>query len=112
MGTKVWRKIFEKNDKGHIDYVLWSAKEIVLVSGYGTRVQGFSYAYGFANWEYTLFEDNTVGETQQQQHKPTHVAGLTSKQSKDVHYLTDGRQLCYVGSKEKSCVDVSFEYII
>ena len=54
-GNIAWRKIFESNSNGKIDFVLWGAKEILVITGNGKRIQSFNYNNGFANWEYILF---------------------------------------------------------
>ena len=52
-----WRKIFESNPKGKVEFVLWGLKETLVVTSGGTRVQAFNYINGFANWEYALFNN-------------------------------------------------------
>lgn len=93
----MWRKVFESDDSGRIDYVLWSLKEILLVSNNGQRVQAFDYNNGFANWEYSLFNE----QAQKQE-----ITGLESRKERDSFYLTNGNQICLLSNKEKICIDL------
>lgn len=98
-GNIAWRKMFESNDLGKIDFVLWGSTEIVVITGDGQRVQSFNYNNGFANWEYVLFNRKANKK----------FNGIESKKEKGVFYLTDGKQICNVGFKEKICVDLPID---
>jgi hypothetical protein len=100
-GKIAWRKIFETNSNGNIENILWAQKEIVVVTGAGKRIQGFGYKHGFATWEYTLFNDLVTDSAK--------IIGIESKQDKDSYYFTNGVQLCYVGIKDKACVDLPLD---
>jgi hypothetical protein len=97
-GNIVWRKIFESNDLGKIDHVLFGTNEIVVITGNGHRVQSFNYNNGFANWEYILFNKNEIFDKQ--------FSAIESKREKETFYMTDGKQICHAGFKEKICVDL------
>lgn len=97
-GKIAWRKIFESNENGKIDHVLWGTKEILVVTGSGQRIQSFNYVNGFVNWEYQLFNKKEFLNKK--------FVSIESKRENENFYLTDGKQLCQVGFKEKICVDL------
>lgn len=97
-GNIAWRKIFESNEIGHIDFVLWGSSEILVITGNGRRVQSFDYSNGFANWEYTLFNRWELMDKK--------FAGLESKRQSGRFYVTDGKQICLLSLKERTCIDL------
>lgn len=97
-GNIAWRKIFESNENGKIEHVLWGTNEIIVITGNGQKIQSFNYANGFANWEYVLFNKNDLISRK--------FSGIESKRESESFYFTDGHQLCYLGFKEKICIDV------
>ena len=57
-GNIVWRKIFENNDLGDINHVIWGNKEIIVVKSNGKHVQAFNYNHGYLTLEFILFNKN------------------------------------------------------
>lgn len=100
-GNIAWRKIFESNAYGKVNYVLWGSAEIVVITGNGQKVQSFDYNNGFANWEYVLFNRNELQDKK--------FVGIESKKEAETFYFIDGKQICYVGFKEKICVDMPLD---
>lgn len=102
-GNIAWRKIFESNEMGRVDHVLWGSNEILAVTGNGRRVQSFDYNNGFANWEYTLFNKWELTDKK--------FAGFESKREAGRFYVTDGKQICHLSLKEKTCIDLPSELV-
>ena len=46
-----WRKVFEDNDYGKIDRIIWYDQEAVIVTGQGRRVRALRYADGLEVWQ-------------------------------------------------------------
>ena len=46
-----WRKIFESNEYGKIDRIIWYDQESVIISGHGKRVRALRYADGLEVWQ-------------------------------------------------------------
>ncbi|CAF1123636.1 unnamed protein product [Adineta ricciae] len=46
-----WRKVFEANDYGKIDRIIWYDQEGVIVTGNGRRVRALRYADGLEVWQ-------------------------------------------------------------
>lgn len=55
----VWRKIFENNELGDVNHVLWAKNEIVLINGNGKHIQTFNYNHGYVTREFSLFKNNS-----------------------------------------------------
>ncbi|CAF4664248.1 unnamed protein product, partial [Rotaria sp. Silwood1] len=46
-----WRKVFEANEYGKIDRIIWYDQESVIVTGQGRRVRALRYADGLEVWQ-------------------------------------------------------------
>jgi len=47
----VWRKVFEDNEYGKIDQIIWYDQESVIITGKGRRVRALRYADGLEVWQ-------------------------------------------------------------
>lgn len=46
-----WRKVFEDNDYGKIDRIIWYDQEAVIITGQGRRARALRYADGLETWQ-------------------------------------------------------------
>lgn len=46
-----WRKVFEDNDYGKIDRIIWYDQESVIITGQGRRARALRYADGLEVWQ-------------------------------------------------------------
>ena len=49
--VSVWRKVFEENEHGQIDRIIWYDQESVIVTGKGRRVRALRHADGLEVWQ-------------------------------------------------------------
>jgi hypothetical protein len=123
-GNIIWRKIFENNNFGDINYVLWANKEIVVVNSNGRHVQAFNYNHGYLTLEFPLFSNNSADLKfvilRIKKKKKNfnffflynfRYYGFESKIESEAYYLTNGYEICYLNSKDKSCTDLPTEFV-
>jgi hypothetical protein len=53
-----WRKVFEDNEYGKIDRIIWYDQESVIVTGQGRRVRALRYADGLEIWQLAATNSN------------------------------------------------------
>ncbi|CAF0717369.1 unnamed protein product [Adineta steineri] len=54
-----WRKVFETNEYGKIDRIIWYDQESVIISGQGRRARSLRYADGLEVWQLAATTTNT-----------------------------------------------------
>ncbi|UJR35326.1 hypothetical protein I4U23_028087 [Adineta vaga] len=57
-----WRKVFEANEYGTIDRIIWYDQEGVIVTGHGRRVRALRYADGLEVWQLAAASSTNLNE--------------------------------------------------
>jgi hypothetical protein len=121
----VWRKIFENNENGIINYVLWSKTDGLLITGNGKYIKAFNYKHGYLKFEYNLFKNNSKHQQYAllltyRLNKCNYFVqfvvlkksffGFESKIENNAYYFTNGYEVCYLNADDHFCTDLPTEY--